>query len=160
MVSAENVADYRYAGFWRRVLAFILDQVLLTIAGGVASIVLGIAILGLGAHGRRDVHDVISLFPFLWTWLYYALLESSPLQSTVGKMACGLIVTDIDGQRISFGRATGRYFAKILSAIIIGIGFFMAGWTRRKQALHDIICDTLVLKKQYTSARVALPDAA
>jgi uncharacterized RDD family membrane protein YckC len=80
-------------------------------------------------------------------WLYYALLESSPHQASLGKMALGLIVTDLEGNRIGFGRATGRFFAKFLSALTLGIGYMMAGWTERKQALHDMIAGTRVMRK-------------
>lgn len=79
-------------------------------------------------------------------WLYFALLESSSMQGTLGKKALGMIVTDLDGNRIGFGRATGRYFAKFLSAIILLIGFVMVAFTQRKQGLHDIIASTLVYK--------------
>jgi uncharacterized RDD family membrane protein YckC len=73
-------------------------------------------------------------------------MESSAKQATVGKMALGIIVTDLEGRRLGFGRATGRYFAKILSALILGIGFLMAAFTERKQGLHDMVASTLVVK--------------
>ena len=79
-------------------------------------------------------------------WLYFALLESSSMQGTLGKKALGMIVTDLSGNRIGFGRATGRYFGKILSAIILGIGFIMVAFTERKQGLHDLLANTLVYK--------------
>ena len=79
-------------------------------------------------------------------WLYFSLLESSANQATVGKIVCGLKVTDLDGRRISFGRATARYFAKILSGLILLIGFAMVGWTTQKRGLHDFIAGTLVLR--------------
>jgi uncharacterized RDD family membrane protein YckC len=80
-------------------------------------------------------------------WLYHTLMESSSLQATLGKMALGIVVTDLDGGRISFGRATARYWSQILSALILGIGYLMAGFTERKQALHDMIAKTLVVVK-------------
>jgi uncharacterized RDD family membrane protein YckC len=80
-------------------------------------------------------------------WLYFSLLESSGWQATLGKKALGLEVTDLAGRRISFGRATGRFFAKYISAIILMIGFLMAGFTEKKQALHDILAGTLVIRK-------------
>ena len=87
-------------------------------------------------------------------------MESSAKQATVGKMALGIIVTDLDGRRIGFGRATGRYFAKILSALTLGIGFLMAGFTERKQALHDMVASCLVVKGVAPSpAQVASPNA-
>jgi uncharacterized RDD family membrane protein YckC len=82
-------------------------------------------------------------------WLYYALMESSVNQATLGKMALGIKVTDLDGNRISFGRATGRYFGKIVSGMILYIGFIMAGFTEKKQALHDIMASCLVVNKQH-----------
>jgi uncharacterized RDD family membrane protein YckC len=99
-------------------------------------------------------NDLDGPVKILMGWLYYALMESSSNQGTLGKMALGLTVTDQAGQRISFGRATGRFFAKILSAMILLIGFFMIGWTARKQGLHDMIAGTLVVKRA-PSATVA-----
>ncbi len=75
-------------------------------------------------------------------------MESSSQQATLGKIALGIMVTDLSGNRISFARASGRHFTKILSGIILYIGFIMAGFTEKKQALHDIIADCLVVKKQ------------
>jgi len=88
-------------------------------------------------------------FPFflIFIWCYYAGLESSPLQATIGKLAVGLYVTDNNGERISFGRATARYFSKIISNLTLLIGYCLAGWTSKKQALHDMISGCLVLKR-------------
>lgn len=80
-------------------------------------------------------------------WLYFTAFEASSKQATPGKMALGIIVTDLKGNRISFGRANGRYWSKILSTAILLLGFIMIGFTEKKQGLHDIIADTLVLKK-------------
>jgi uncharacterized RDD family membrane protein YckC len=85
-------------------------------------------------------------------YLYYAFMESSANQATVGKIALGLKVTDEEGNRISFGRALGRTVAKILSALILFMGFVMAGFTDRKQALHDTIAHTLVVKRSAAPA--------
>ena len=87
------------------------------------------------------------LITSILTWFYYAGMESSSRQATIGKSIMGIYVTDLDGQRISFLRATGRYFAKILSALILMIGFIMAAFTARKQALHDMIAGTLVYSR-------------
>uniref|UniRef100_A0A7C6AA08 RDD family protein n=1 Tax=candidate division WOR-3 bacterium TaxID=2052148 RepID=A0A7C6AA08_UNCW3 len=135
-----------YAGFWRRLVAFIIDSFLLYIAG---SIIFGKFFLPLIFFKK--------LFPFglnkfffsyiVLGWVYYALMESSVKQATLGKMVLGIIVTDLEGKRISFARATGRHFAKIISGIILYIGFIMAGFTDKKQALHDIIADSLVVKR-------------
>ena len=150
-----------YAGFWRRFLALLIDSLVLSIGLSTVFFVLGIFMvltLGVGAIGSdetvTDIAVVINIMlsfigfiiAFIVQWLYFAIMESSSKQATLGKMAIGIKVTDLDGNRISFGRATGRYFAKILSAMIFYIGFFMAGWTKEKQALHDMIAGTLVVK--------------
>jgi uncharacterized RDD family membrane protein YckC len=88
----------------------------------------------------------LQLVALVVSWLYFALLESSARGATVGKMVLGLRVVDGQGNRISFLRATGRFFAKILSGMILFIGFLMVAFTERKRGLHDIIADTLVVK--------------
>jgi uncharacterized RDD family membrane protein YckC len=81
-------------------------------------------------------------------WLYHALLESSEWQATAGKKALGLAVTDLAGHRISFARASGRHFGKIISGLIpLGIGYILAGLTEKKQAIHDMLASCLVLRK-------------
>ena len=91
------------------------------------------------------------------TWLYFALQESSVAQATLGKRAMGIKVTDDYGQRIGFGRATGRFFGKILSGVIFDIGFMLAGWTARKQALHDMLAGTVVVFRTVKPG-LSLPD--
>ena len=82
------------------------------------------------------------------TWLYHALLESSEWQATVGKRVLGLVVTDMAGQRVSFGRSTGRHFGKIITNLVPAfIGYLLAGFTEKKQALHDMIAGCLVLRR-------------
>jgi uncharacterized RDD family membrane protein YckC len=82
------------------------------------------------------------------SWLYFAGMESSEHQGTLGKMALGLVVTDMNGLRISFARASGRFFAKIITGLVpLYIGYIMAGFTEKKQALHDMIASCLVLRK-------------
>jgi uncharacterized RDD family membrane protein YckC len=156
MTTGENVIGYRFAGFWWRVLAYLIDWVILWVAGAVVAFFF----IGGGERDPEDVSRMVAVSSLIWWWLYFALFESSSLRGTLGKRACGLIVTDEEGRRISFARATGRYFAKILSGIILGIGFFMAGWTRKKQALHDLICDTLVLKEMARPEQVIPPQTA
>jgi uncharacterized RDD family membrane protein YckC len=118
-----------HAGFWRRVAAYILDSLILLIPGIILNF---IPILG------------ILLF-YAGRWLYFALMESGPNQATLGKQAFGLKVTDDYGQPITFGRATGRFFGGAVSNIILGIGYMMAGFTERKQALHDMMANTCVV---------------
>ena len=83
----------------------------------------------------------------IW-WVYFAVLHSSVWQASVGKKVLGLKVTDLEGRRISFGRATGRYFAGILSALLLCVGYMMVGWTQKKQGLHDKIAGTYVVKEK------------
>jgi uncharacterized RDD family membrane protein YckC len=84
----------------------------------------------------------------LVSWLYYALSESSSWQATPGKKILNLKVTDLSGQPISFGRASGRFFAKIITGMIpLAIGYIMAGFTEKKQAIHDMIASCLVLRR-------------
>jgi len=80
-------------------------------------------------------------------WIYFATLQSSSWQATVGKKTLGIKVVDKNGGRISFGTATVRYFGKSLSGIIFCIGYMMAGWTKKKQGLHDMIASTYVVKE-------------
>jgi uncharacterized RDD family membrane protein YckC len=81
------------------------------------------------------------------TWLYHALMESSSWQATLGKRVLNLQVTDLAGRPVSFGRASGRHFSKIISGMIpLGIGFILAGFTEKKQAIHDMIASCLVLR--------------
>ena len=135
-----------YAGFWRRFAAWILDGLLLSIV--TLPFTLQVGGDAAAEAARTSIAGTIST---VVGWLYYALMESSAKQATVGKMALGIIVTDLEGRRIGFGRATGRYFAKILSALILGIGFLMAAFTERKQGLHDMVASTLVVKGEAPS---------
>ena len=151
----------RYAGFWRRFVAHLIDQFIMGIVAFMLFIP-GLAMLGIGI-GAGFSEDSPSAIGFILAaiaayltailvilvlqWLYFALMESSNKQATLGKLALGIIVTDLSGGRISFGRASGRYFGKIISGLILYIGFIMAGFTDRKQALHDIMASCLVVMK-------------
>lgn len=145
-----------YAGFWRRVLAWFIDAVILAAINWVLLLLFGAwllvpwALLG-GFHANMSTHifhEGPQPFGLLLAWLYYALCEASPWQATPGKLALGLAVTDMQGQRIGFPRATGRFFGKIVSALILCIGFLLAGWTARKQALHDFMAGCCVVRKE------------
>jgi len=140
-----------YGGFWVRLVAFIIDAIAIGIVTVPGSAVIGFAVslagraIAMPDLGVWMVRLTVGLvFSGLANWIYEAALESSSYQATLGKMALGLKVTDLAGQRISFTRATGRHFAKILSTMTFLIGYVMAGFNSRKQALHDIIARTLV----------------
>lgn len=134
-----------YPGFWSRFAAAFLDGIILLIISIVAGFALGL-ILGAAGMGAQQVGSIGNLLGILIGWLYYAYQESSPKQATIGKQAFGMKVTDLNGNPISFARATGRHFAKWLSSIILLIGYIMAAFTEKKQALHDMIAGTLVVK--------------
>jgi uncharacterized RDD family membrane protein YckC len=152
-----------YAGFWLRFFAYVIDNFILGAA--VVLILIPVFFLtGLGAllsHIRpeEELGDagafVIVGFVFLAlvasllvTWLYHAMLESSQWQATVGKRMLGMVVTDTVGQRVSFGRATGRHFGKIITNMVpLFIGYIMAGFTEKKQALHDMLAGCFVLRR-------------
>jgi uncharacterized RDD family membrane protein YckC len=162
-----------YGGFWLRFVAYLIDSAILTVAFGA---IVAICLAFFGVHFFRgfapDGYDrpvsysvtyawhpvlpaavlgvILVLLPLtiVATWLYFALMESSAHQGTLGKIALGLFVTDLQGRRISFGRASGRFFAKIITGLIpFFIGYIMAGFTEKRQALHDMIAGCLVLKK-------------
>jgi uncharacterized RDD family membrane protein YckC len=140
-----------YGGFWIRVVAYIIDGIILNIGFGIIGLIMGISLIP-ADPARMDPAEVMAqLGPFqvvalVGSWLYFALLESSARGATVGKMAMGLRVVDEQGQRISFLRATGRFFAKFISGVILCIGYLMVAFTERKRALHDIMAGTLVVK--------------
>jgi uncharacterized RDD family membrane protein YckC len=154
--AAPAVVGVGYGGFWIRVVAAIIDHIILRVvvapvgmifgglglAGGMMHHVphFGPPIFGLGLLGG-GVTFILLIFG---GWLYEAFMESSSYQATLGKIVCGLKVTDLYGNRISFERATGRHFAKWLSAMILCIGYIMVGFTERKQGLHDLLAGTLV----------------
>jgi uncharacterized RDD family membrane protein YckC len=144
----------QYAGFWLRFVASVIDSIILLIIGSISGFVFG-AVFGFLyslSMGTAEGAEEAVLFPsfllgLVINWLYYAFQESSPKQATLGKQALGIVVVDLDGKRISFGKASGRWFGKLLSSLILLIGFIMAGFTEKKQALHDIISGCLVIKK-------------
>jgi len=160
-----------YAGFWVRFVAYFIDGLILGIPFGI--IVFGIILMfgGFGAMMHRvpvdpstgappDPRAALAMaapmfvtfygamfFFVILQWLYFASMESSERQATFGKSAMGLRVANSEGQRLSFAHATGRFFAKIVSGLVpFGIGYILAGFTAKKQALHDFIAGTLVLR--------------
>jgi uncharacterized RDD family membrane protein YckC len=139
-----------YGGFWIRVVAFIIDAIIVRIVVAPVGMIFG----GLGMAGMMTgLHraplallggGVTFILALFGSWLYEALMESSSYRATLGKMIFGMKVTDLYGNRICFGRATGRHFAKWLSAMVLFIGYIMVGFTERKQGLHDLLAGTLV----------------
>jgi uncharacterized RDD family membrane protein YckC len=130
-----------YGGFWIRAAALFIDGLVLIIPIAIVRNVFG-SPLG-------------TVAVLVGEWLYFAILESSSWQATLGKKTLGLAVVNADGTRLTFGRACVRYVAKIVSGITLCIGYMMAGWTSQKRALHDMIAETLVVKR--AAARAAQP---
>ncbi len=126
-----------YAGFWARFFAHLID--------GLIMVVPLLILRFLFSGSLTDSNGIGSVVEIVVVWLYYAIQESGANQATFGKRVMEIKVTDMRGGRISFGRATGRYFAKILSTIILLIGYIMVAFTKRKQGLHDMIAETLVV---------------
>jgi len=152
-----------YAGFWLRAVAYLIDGLIMGIVAVPLIIALAVltgasaAIHGLSEDNAEQALAGASFAMFLIVmvmvllggmWLYYALTESSAWQGTVGKKVLGLIVTDMNGQRITFARATGRYFSRFVTGLVpLMFGYILAGITAKKQALHDMIASTLVLRR-------------
>ena len=140
-----------YGGFWVRAGAYLLDALIIGLPQ-----VLAQTVISPETMVPREPGDPMPPAEVAWFlvnvvvgWLYWAGMHSSQYQATLGKLVFGLRVVDYDGERISFLRATGRHFATILSAMILMIGYIMVAFTRRRQALHDLIAQTLVVRKEW-----------
>ncbi|HEY6270663.1 MAG TPA: RDD family protein [Terriglobales bacterium] len=155
-VYAPPSASAGYGGFWIRVVAAIIDAIALSIiALPIRMIIFAVRhtpSYRMGPNYGENLGPLLAVLPLLLganllvSWLYEALMTSSSWQATLGKKALNLKVTDEAGNRISFARATGRHFAKYLSAAILFIGYIMVAFTERKRALHDMLAGTLVRK--------------
>lgn len=156
IINPESATTPLYAGFWIRLCAFAIDWMILL----AATVLLFIPLAILAGIGQAVVIPAPFEFGLIWSigssycweiivihWLYFALMESSAWGATFGKRALGISVTDMNGNRIGFARATGRYFAKYLSAFIMMLGYVMAAFTSKKQALHDMIAETVVMRR-------------
>jgi uncharacterized RDD family membrane protein YckC len=154
-----------YAGFWLRLVAYIIDYIIIYVVQSFIFIpVLGL--MGISFASKMDdmgtmsdaetmgmvasmmaVAGATALLTTVIAILYWSLMESSKYQATVGKIALGLKVTDLDGNSLDFVKSLIRNVCKIISGMILFIGYIMAGFTEKKQGLHDIIAGTLVVKK-------------
>ncbi len=132
-----------YGGFWERFAAAIIDGIILYIP---------VALLQYSMGGPAQEFSAMMLSQNIIAvsiqWIYFAIMESGNNQATFGKKALGLKVTDMQGERITFARATGRYFGKFVSAIIFFIGYLMMLWSPKKQTLHDVMAGTLIIKSK------------
>jgi len=148
-----------YAGFWKRFVAYVIDGCITSFASLFFLIPLFI-VVGIGSVNDElddpsvgflaiifGMYFMIVTVLFVLQWLYFAIMESTR-GATFGKMALGIRVTDMNGNPITFGRASGRYFAKIISSLTFGIGYIIAGFSQQKQALHDMIAGCLIINKE------------
>lgn len=148
-----NPPVLQYAGFWRRCAAGGIDVGIEAIGAFILSYAIDLTLRRFGKSFGIDpwyakMYAGFAFIPILavGSWLYCAFAESSSWRATVGKRVLGLQVITTGGERTSFGRATERHFMKFLSLFCLTIGFMMSGWTKRRQALHDMPCDCLVIR--------------
>jgi uncharacterized RDD family membrane protein YckC len=159
---ATPVAAARYAGFWPRLGGWLIDQLIIAIPFNIVTDLLvpynqPTVITTADAGNNVHIHwhgdwltlGLLLLASTITTWLYSSILQSSSRQATVGQGALGLVITDLDGNRISFARASGRYLATFLTSLTLGIGYLMVIWTKRKQTLQDKIAGTVVTPKRH-----------
>lgn len=170
-MAVESSQEKVYAGFWKRAVAFAIDQSLIA---GVAVLVWFcyfevkmieaygqggdileqmsalLTILGQFTSLEFEVHNVVDM-QILWNtyivyWFYAGLFESSRWQATPGKRFMNIYVVDYENQRLDFTQAFGRNVAKLFSDVMLGIGYILAGITRHKQALHDMVAKCMVVR--------------
>lgn len=144
MHTPSMVGELVYAGFWKRAIAYFLDMIVVYI------IFIGIVFMSSSQISQPDSFSLLIILSFylIW-WLYYALQEGSSAQATLGKRALGIKVTDISGRPLSFSHAAGRQLAGAISSITFLIGYLLAGFTGKKQALHDMIAKCVVVNKNF-----------
>jgi uncharacterized RDD family membrane protein YckC len=136
-----------YARLGQRAAAFVIDVALISLVTVIVGVLLEADWSSLFSGDRDPAAQVLDAVFFLVAWLYSAPMECSRKQATLGKLALGIQVTDLDGERVSFHRATGRFFGKILSTLILALGYLMAAFTQRRQALHDRMAGALVVTR-------------
>ncbi|TQV73820.1 hypothetical protein FLL45_13200 [Aliikangiella marina] len=143
-------AGFVYGGFWKRFFAYFIDGIIFNFTFFM------IAIWGFGAaaslndpFAMSSSVGLIYLFYYLSWWMYYALQESSNAQATIGKRALGIKVVDMNGHALSFAHAAGRQAAGAITAFTLLIGYLLAAFTKRKQALHDLIAGTVIVNNNF-----------
>lgn len=132
-----RIINFRYANFWTRFAALFIDVIIISIASSLFALIF--------LNGYSFSSFTTNPFSLLVGWLYFAGMESSSNMGTFGKISTGIMVVTEQGERISFMNATGRYFAKFISSILLFIGYIMAAFDSRHQALHDKLAKTFVI---------------
>ena len=141
-----NSTEIQYAGFWDRFAALVADVVVLVLLGvGIGFfLVFFRTAMGLEPAWSDNTDRAIG---FVIGWFYFAGMEASRFQATLGKLGIGIIVVDSEGGKVSFKMASWRYLAKLISWVVFLLGFVVAAFTPRKQAFHDFAANTIVVKK-------------
>jgi len=155
---AALVSAYAFAGFWKRVVAYILDGIIFSFLFGILAFLLGGSIFSIDPQNPGNMMAIFGIYALFYPawWLYFALMESSSSQGTFGKKILGIKVTDLQGQPISFGHATGRHFSALITQMTFTIGYLMSAFTARKQALHDMVASTLVVNSRYGPSQISI----
>ncbi len=147
-------AQPHYAGFWRRFIAAVLDQIILLVGRAFIYGAIGLIIYAMlfvfDARSQiemvfRIYAGILALVDFWITWIYFAAMESSSLQGSLGKLALGIRVSNMDLKPVTFEQATVRYFSKIISSLTIGVGYLLCAYSSKKQALHDFVGKTVLV---------------
>jgi uncharacterized RDD family membrane protein YckC len=142
--SSTATNDVFYAGFWLRALAMLIDAFIVFFI--LLPLVVALIYFGNVQSDDEPMGRFVALVIIVGVWLYFAFQESGRVQATFGKRIMGLRVTDMEGRPVSFWRATGRHFGKFLSGLSLYIGFVIAGFTSKKQSLHDLMASCLVVR--------------
>ena len=140
--SAKLKSEVAFAGFWRRLLAYLIDALVISAVGGI----LATLVIAIAPANQDAIANVVPVTAAIG-WAYFVLCEISPARGTLGKVALGLYVADLHGDPITYPRAIFRYLFKTFSTLLLGLGWAMAAFTPRKQALHDLLAGTLVLRR-------------
>jgi uncharacterized RDD family membrane protein YckC len=139
-----------YASFWWRLLAYFIDYIILLILVAVASSVYYLITAFLGHFNPEDLQDdtLLKLVSIILMIVYHSILEATRLRGGFGKVICKLLVVDVNGQRLGFGKALARNAGKILSSIVLGLGFLNILWDSRCQGWHDQLAKTYVIRRK------------
>jgi uncharacterized RDD family membrane protein YckC len=146
-----SMPEEHFGGFWIRLVSYIIDAMVLAIPGMIVGFIFGLGMAAGGASGEMVLDQAQfggNLLGMVLGWLYYAIMESR-FGATVGKLAVGLRVVDENGMYPGFGRATARFFSKLLSACLLLIGFILIAFHPQKRGLHDLIAGTFIVRKEF-----------
>jgi uncharacterized RDD family membrane protein YckC len=142
-----------FAGFWLRAVAYLIDTILISVVFGLIASFYPSTFIKFPDAASTSLTSLPQLTPIAFaititvTWFYYTMFEASIWQATPGKRVLRLYVADLNGQRVTFARAAARNFAKMISSLTFLVGYLVAGFTEKKQALHDILASCLVLRR-------------